>query len=395
MKRAYDPLATVQAAGPPGTISFVYGLPDPATFPAEELRLALEEVLREKPSLALQYAPEQGYGPLIDFLAARTRTTQGVSIGRPQIMLTGGVAQALDHVCTILARTGDIVLVEAPTYHESLKVFRNHGLIPRQIPIDHDGIDVDRLSAALGRLKPGRRRIAFIYLIPSFQNPSGVTLSLDRRKAILDICEKNNLLLVEDDVYSDLSYEGKEHPSLAALDRNGLVLHLRSFSKLIAPGLRLGWMVAPPEYIDLFIRSGLRAMGGGANPLIANALASFCEKGLLEPHVESLRAHYRAKRDVMLRSLSETMPPGVSWAEPRGGFFIWLKLPPPLQADDLLRKSKAAKVTFFAGNAFFAGRPTGQFIRLSFSFVPKERVDEGIGKIASLIGSSLSPRPSR
>ncbi len=395
MTSTYDPLASVQAAGPPGTISFVYGLPDPATFPAEELRLALEEVLREKPSLALQYAPEQGYGPLIDFLAARNRPTQGMSVGRPQVMLTGGVAQALDHVCTMLARTGEIVLVEAPTYHESLKVFRDHGLIPRQVPIDNDGIDVDRLSAVLGKLKPGRRRIAFIYLIPSFQNPSGVTLSLDRRKAILDICEKNNLLIVEDDVYSDLIYEGEGHPSLAALDRNGRVLHLRSFSKLIAPGLRLGWMVAPPEYIDLFIRSGLRAMGGGANPLIANALARFCEKGLLEPHVESLRAHYRAKRDVMLQSLSETMPPGVIWTRPGGGFFIWLRLPPRLQADELLKISKAQKVTFFAGNAFFAGRPTGQFIRLSFSFVPKERVEEGIGKIASLIGSSLAPRPSR
>jgi DNA-binding transcriptional MocR family regulator len=394
MTRDYDPLATVQAAGPPGTISFVYGLPDPATFPAEELGLALEKVLKEKPSLALQYAPEQGYGPLIDFLAARIQKTEGLAVGRPQIMLTGGVAQALDHVCTMLTRRGEIVLVEAPTYHESLKTFRNHGLEPRQVPIDQDGLDVEVLSALLEKLKDGRRRIAFIYLIPSFQNPSGVTLSLDRRKAVLDICARNNLLLVEDDVYSDLVYEGERIPSLAALDRNGRVLHLGSFSKLIAPGLRLGWMVAPPEHIGLFVRSGLRAMGGGANPLIANTLAVFCEKGLLEPHVESLRVHYREKRDVMARSLRETMPPGVSWANPRGGFFIWLRLPAPLQADDLLKISKAAKVTFFAGNAFFAESPVGQFIRLSFSFVPRGRVEEGVAKIASLIRSSLAPRPS-
>jgi DNA-binding transcriptional MocR family regulator len=395
MPRAYDPLASVQAAGPPGTISFVYGLPDPVTFPAEELSLALTKVLREKPSLALQYGPEQGYGPLIDFLRAWTQETQGVRIARSRIMLTGGVAQALDHVCTMLARSGDIVLVEAPTYHESLKIFRNHGLVPRQIPIDEDGLDADRLSVVLSKFKRGPRRVAFLYLIPSFQNPSGVTLSLDRRKDVLNVCERNKLLLVEDDVYSDLIYDGERLPSLSALDRSGRVLHLRSFSKLIAPGLRLGWMVAPPKYIDLFIRSGVRAMGGGASPLIANVLAGFCEKGLFEPHIESLKVHYRAKRDVVLRGLGETMPPGVSWTRPGGGFFIWLKLPPPLQGDDLLRKSRAAKVTFFAGNAFFAGRPTGQFIRLSFSFVPKERVQEGIGRIGALIGSSLARRPSR
>lgn len=391
MINAYDPLASVQAAGPPGTISFVYGLPDPATFPSEELGLALEEVLREKASLALQYGPEQGYGPLIDLLRVRTRKTEGARIERPQIMLTGGVAQALDHICTMLARSGDLVLVEAPTYHESLKVFRNHGLEPRQVPIDEDGLDADRLSTVLEKLRHGRRRIAFLYLIPSFQNPSGVTLSLGRRKSVLDVCEKNNVLIVEDDVYSDLIYEGERLQSLSALDQYGRVLHLRSFSKLIAPGLRLGWMIAPPKYIDLFIRSGVRAMGGGANPLIANALAGFCQKGLLEPHVESLRVHYRAKRDIMLQSLREAMPPGVSWTKPGGGFFIWLRLPPPLQADELFKKAKAGKVMFFTGNAFFAGRPTGQFIRLSFSFVPKERVEEGIGKIAALIGSSPAP----
>jgi 2-aminoadipate transaminase len=267
--------------------------------------------------------------------------------------------------------------------------------MPRQIPIDEDGLDADRLSVVLAKLKHGPRRVAFLYLIPSFQNPSGVTLSLDRRKDILDVCEKRKLLLIEDDVYSDLIYDGEGLPPLSALDRSGRVLHLRSFSKLIAPGLRLGWMVAPPKYIDLFIRSGVRAMGGGANPLIANVLAGFCEKGLLEAHVESLKVHYRAKRDVMLRSLGEAMPPGVSWTKPGGGFFIWLRLPPPLQADDLLKKCRAARVTFFAGNAFFAGRPTAQFIRLSFSFVPKERVQEGIGIIAALIGPSLARRPSR
>jgi len=392
MTKAYDPLASVQAAGPPGTISFVYGLPDPVTFPADDLRLAFEKTFKEKASLALQYGPEQGYGPLIDYLREKMGRGESLKLERPQITLTSGAAQGLDHICTMLTRPGDPVIVEAPTYHESLKTFRDHGLHAAQIPIDEEGLIVGRLLPILEKLKKRGKRIGFLYLIPSFQNPSGITLSLQRRKAILDVCQAFDLPVVEDDVYCDLIYEGKPLPSLFSLDKKGLVLRLGSFSKIMAPGLRLGWMLASPPLVDVFIQSGLRNMGGGANPLIAIALDFYCRNGLLEPHIKSLQDHYRAKRDIMLRSLEESMPGRVHWTKPSGGFFIWVELPPPLRAADLTAKAKEEKLMFFAGDAFFAESPAGQYLRLAFSYVQPEKIQKGIEKLSRLIKRELLSR---
>jgi 2-aminoadipate transaminase len=392
MTKTYDPLASVQAAGPPGTISFVYGLPDPVTFPADDLRRAFEKTLREKAALALQYGPEQGYGPLIDYLREKMGRDEGLKLERPQVTLTGGAAQALDHISTMLTRAGDTVFVEAPTYHESLKSLRDHSLRPVQIPIDEEGLIVERLIPFLEKSKKRKKRMGFLYLIPSFQNPSGITLSLRRRKSILEACQEFGLPIVEDDVYYDLIYEGKLLPSLFSLDNKGLVLRLGSFSKLMAPGLRLGWMTASRELIEVFVNNGLRNMGGGANPLVAIALDSYCRKGLLEPHIESLRSHYRAKRDIMLSSLEESMPGEVQWTRPSGGFFIWLKLPPPLRAADLEVKAKKEKLRFFAGDAFFAESPTGQYLRLAFSYVQPEKIQKGIKKLSRIIRKELSSR---
>ncbi len=392
MKKKYDPLASVQAAGPPGTISFVYGLPDPTTFPSADLAKAFQTVLKKSPSLALQYGPEQGYGPLIDYLRERIRRVEGRVLSRPEIMLTGGASQALDQLSALIGRPGDTVLVEAPTYHEALRIFRNHGLCPAQVPIDQDGILVEEIPPLLKKLERARKRIAFLYLIPSFQNPSGVVLSSKRRPALLKLCRAHDLLVIEDDVYHDLRYEGTTAPSLFTLDRKGLVLRLGSFSKIMAPGLRLGWITAPPRVISLLVGSGLRCMGGGANPLVANALSWYCQKGLLEPHVESLISRYKKRRDLMLRSLKESMPPAVRWTEPSGGFFVWLELPRPLRADDLVIKAKPHGLMFLSGDDFFAEAPTGQFLRLAFSYVEPAKIERGIQKLGRLIRQELGQK---
>jgi DNA-binding transcriptional MocR family regulator len=385
----YDPLAAVQAAGPPGTISFVYGLPDPATFPVEELRRAADLVLCERAELALQYGPEQGYGPLIDYLREKTARQEGLTLERPQIMLSGGSAQALDHVCTMLTRPGDIVLVEAPTYHETIQLFRDHGLCPKQIPTDKDGLVVEHLVELLESLTQRGEQARLLYLIPSFQNPSGITLSANRRQPVLDLAERHNLLIVEDDVYRDLAYGEHVPPSLFALDNGRRVLRIGSFSKILAPGVRMGWLMGPPGLVKRLIDSGLRCMSGGVNPLMANILAVFCQHGLLAPHIDHLREVYRERRDAMLDALTTHMPQSVEWTRPGGGFFVWLTLPEPVRAAVVAAQAKEARLLVPVGDPFFAQAPTGQHLRLAFSYVTPTKIREGIETLGRVIRDGL------
>jgi 2-aminoadipate transaminase len=385
MTETYDPLASVQAAGPPGTISFTYGLPDPATFPADELRRAADEVLRSRAELALQYGPEQGYGPLIDLVRQRLHTEEGLALERKNIMLAGGSSQALDHLCTLFTRQGDIALVEAPTYHETLQLFRDHGLRPLQVPTDAGGLQVDALADRLEALARRGERARLLYIIPNYQNPSGITLAADRRPAVLDLTERFDLLLVEDDVYRDLAYGGDPPGSLYALDGGRRVLRIGSFSKILAPAVRMGWIMGPEGLIDRLIGSGLRCMGGGANPLVANILSIYCQQGHLEPHIEHLRRVYRERRDTMLQALAQAMPDGADWTTPGGGFFIWLRLPPPLRAVEVANAARESKLLIPVGDPFFAEAPTGQYLRLAFSYVTPADIELGIAKLAQVL----------
>jgi 2-aminoadipate transaminase len=382
---AYDPLASVQAAGPPGTISFIYGLPDPETFPGEELRHAADEVLRARPELALQYGPEQGYGPLIDYLRGKMADEENLTVERPRIMLSGGSAQAIDHVCTLFTRPGDIVLVEAPTYHETIQLFRDHGLQPLQIATDEDGLVVEALAERLQRLAGEGRRARLLYVIPNFQNPSGITLADGRRRALLEVAGRYDLLVVEDDVYRDLAYEGAVPPSLFTLDGDQRVLRIGSFSKILAPAVRMGWLMGPVGLIQRVIGSGLRCMGGGANPLVANILATYCQQGMLEGHIGHLREVYSERRDAMLAALAAHMPDGVIWTRPRGGFFVWLSLPEPLRAAEVATRARTVKLLIPVGDPFFAEKPTGQHLRLAFSYVTPEKIEEGIQILAQVL----------
>jgi 2-aminoadipate transaminase len=390
MNSDYDPLAAVQAAGPPGTISFIYGLPDPATFPVEGLRHAAERVLVERPEVALQYGPEQGYGPLIDCVRERILREEGLALERPQMMLTGGSAQALDHLCTLFSRPSDLVLVEAPTYHETLQLFRDHGLIPIQVETDHEGLRIEAMANRLETLARSGRRARMIYTIPNFQNPSGITLTADRRPHLLQLAKRYDLLVVEDDVYRDLAYDESVPPSLYELDESEQrVLRIGSFSKILAPAVRMGWLIGPPSLIGRLIGSGLRCMGGGANPLMANILADFCRQGLLDQHIVHLREIYRERRDAMLGALDAFMPDRVDWTKPAGGFFVWLHLPHPLKAADVVARAKEESLLIPSGNPFFAERPAGQFLRLAYSYVTPQKIERGVETLGHLLTKAL------
>lgn len=381
----YDPLASVQAAGPPGTVSFVYGLPDPETFPVKELRQAIDQVLLARPALALQYGPEQGYGPLIDYLRSKVEHEEGLALPRSQVALTGGSAQALDHLCTLFTKPGDKILVEAPTYHESLQLFRDHGLRPVQVATDDGGMRIDALVRSLKALAQRGDEARFLYSIPNYQNPSGVSLAADRLEPILQLATKHDLMIIEDDVYRDLAYNGEDPTSLFGLDGGSRVVRLGSFSKILAPGLRFGWLVGSATKVDRLIASGLRCMGGGANPLMANALAEYCQSGLLEPHIEELRQVYRQRRDVTLRALEAHMPDSVRWTQPSGGVFTWLTLAEPLRGVDVARRARDAGIMVLAGDPFFAQQSTGQHLRLAYSYVALARIEGGIKKLGQVI----------
>ena len=382
---SYDPLASVQAAGPPGVISFVIGLPDPATFPAENLREMAHEVLTQRPSLALQYGPEQGYGPLIDYVRQKLKRDEGLTVGREQVMTTAGCSPAIDLMCTLFTQPGDVVLVEAPTYHGTLGLFRDHGLRPVQVTTDAYGLVVEALEQCLRDLAAAGSRPRLLYTIPNFQNPTGITMAAERRQAVAKLAAEYDALILEDDVYRDLAYEGETPPALYALDGCGHVVRIGSFSKILAPGLRLGWAIAPPALIQRVVHSGLLDMGGGANPFVANVVAAYCAHGLLEPHIARVREVYRERRDIMLDALARYMPAEAAWRKTAGGFFIWLTLPPGLRTRQAVEQAARHGVAVLAGDPCFAERATGQHLRLAFSYVPLEKIEQGIKVLGNVL----------
>jgi DNA-binding transcriptional MocR family regulator len=355
------------------------------------LTQAASRALGQRPELSLQYGPEQGYGPLIDFLRDKLAREESLELPRPQLMLTGGSAQALDHLCLLYTRPGDVALVEAPSYHQALQLLGDHGLKLVQVPMDEGGMQTAALAACLEALPPSPLRARLLYVIPSFQNPSGVTLAAERRQEVLDLAEQHNLLIIEDDAYRDLAYGVGLPPSLFALDNVGRrVVRIGSFSKILAPGLRMGWIMGSPNRIARMVDSGLRVIGGGANPLVANTLADYCQQGLLDPHIASLRQLYRERRDIMLAALEAHMPVGVRWTRPGGGFFVWLTLPEPLCAARVVEQAQRVGIMVLAGDPFFAQRPTGEHLRLAFSFVTLDKIQKGIEGLGEVLLTALN-----
>jgi len=371
--------------GPPGALSFHYGRPDPQAFPLTELLAAMESALRQHVPASLLYGPEQGPPLLLDVLRQRLQQEEGLQLTPEQLFITAGASQGLDLICRLWARPGDAVLVEAPTYHEAIFLLRDYPVQLVNVPLDDEGLVTEALGDTLARLRAEGTGVAFLYTIPSFQNPSGVTMSGARRQALAELARAEKLLIVEDDVYRDLCYEGTLPPSLFELAQGRGVLRLGSFSKILAPGLRLGWVLAEPDAAARLAGSGLRRSAGGANPFMAYAVAEFCRAGHLEPHVAGLLPLYRSRRDAMLEALDAAMPSGVTWTRPRGGFFVWLTLPEPLTAGEVLASVRPRGITFPIGEAFFATGGGEHSIRLAFSYVSPDAFPRGMDILGQAI----------
>jgi 2-aminoadipate transaminase len=350
-------------------ISFAGGLPSPEFFPADVLQRLSDEVLKHHGAKLLQWCPIEGYPPLRSWIAER------MACPAEQVMVLSGSTQGIHLLAQALIDPGDVVLIEAPTYSGAIRAFRGAGARLVSIPSDTaEGIDLDRLRAALRHLRP-----KLLYVIPTFHNPTGGCLSLAKRHELLDLAASHGLPVVEDDPYSALRFEGPPHPSLFSLDRNGIVLHLSTFSKSIFPGLRIGWLVAPEALLPRL--TGLRnVIDLFTNSLAQGGLYEFCKRGLFDAHLQKVRAAYCERRDAMAFALKRYCPE-ISFDVPEGGLFIWGKLPDSMDSRHLLREAIELKVGFVNGSLFYVDNDGGEQLRLSYACHPPDIITDGIRRL--------------
>jgi 2-aminoadipate transaminase len=367
----------------PDTISFAGGLPAPEVFPLNEFREACNCVLEHFGPQSLQYSTTEGYRPLREMIARHTGR-YSVEVTPDNILITSGSQQALDFIGRLFINRGDYIVVESPTYLGALQAWNAYGAQYIPVRADENGMIVDELEEAL-RIGP-----KFIYVLPNFQNPSGSTLSLERRRQLVELADKYGVPIVEDDPYGQLRYEGDHIPSVVSLDSeyrgpnggyySGNVIYLSTFSKLLAPGLRLAWVIAPEKVIRKLVMAKQAAdlHTSSFNQYVAYEVG---KGGFLDEHVKTIRAIYKERRDVMFEMMEEMFPPEVTWSRPQGGMFLWGILPAEMDAAEVLKIAIERKVAFVPGEAF---HPTGggkNTMRLNFSYSNPETIREGITRM--------------
>jgi 2-aminoadipate transaminase len=374
-------------------ISFAFGLPDPGSFPNDELRAVNEAVLANQSMTALQYGNPHGEPRLRAYLADRLNEREGLSLSSDQIAITSGSLQAIALLTELLVDPGDTILLEGPTFLGAARIFRLHGAQFEELPIDNQGLVISELERCLERLKAQGVRPKFLYTMPTFHNPAGVTMPLDRRLELLKVARQWSLLIIEDDAYGDLRFEGSELPSLLALDGtgpgeaegDGLVVRLGTFSKTLAAGLRLGWAAGPRGVVQSL---AVVKTDGGTSPYAAHLAAEWATSGKLEPHVQKLRRIYGGRRDAMLASLERHCAPYCSWTSPQGGFFVWVELNDSLDPELLRETAEELGVVYLPGSRCFASGTGDRFLRLAFSLQTPERIEEGIGRLGQAMKRS-------
>jgi 2-aminoadipate transaminase len=365
--------------------SFAGGLPSPATFPVGQLRAAFDAELAEQANAALQYSTTEGDPGLRQWLAA-VETARGTPTDPDQVLITGGSQQGLDLVAKALIDPGARVLVEAPTYLGALQAFAQYAPSIEDVAADDQGLDPDALDAAL-RTPAVAGRPRFLYLLPNFQNPTGRTLSAPRRTKIADLARRHDLWLVEDDPYGDLWYDAPPPAPLrdAAPERT---IRLGSFSKIIAPGLRLGYVIAPRAMIDALVRLK-QASDLHTATLTQRVVLRLVAGGLLQQHLPAVRARYRDHCAAMLAALAASFPAAARWTRPAGGMFVWVELPQAIDAAAMLAQAVAAGVAYVPGAAFYATQPRVNTLRLSFVTVAPAQIHDGIARLGRVVHAAL------
>jgi 2-aminoadipate transaminase len=371
----------------PYTVALRLGHPDPTTLLTPELRDAMYQVIGAPlAAAALQYGAEPGVQRLREVLVEKINREQRLAVRLENLMIVAGSTHAVDLLARLYGRPGGVVLVESPTYADALHVFQDHQLEVRPIAMDEEGLIPSALEQQVAQLQARGKTPAFLYTIPTFHNPTGRTLPEARRVEILHIARRAGFLIVEDDVYRDLSFEGDVPSSFFALAQDRQVVSVGSFSKTLAPGLRLGWLLSSEEIVQRCVDCGTTQMGGGANPFVAHMVAAYCSSGAWEQHIQRLQSLYKMRCDRALAALSQYMPAGVTWTHPAGGFFVWLTLPQPVLAREVKRLALQQGVDVAAGEGFFAYPDEGaHHLRLTYSCASPEDIERGIRVLARVI----------
>ncbi len=382
----------VMAVRVPDMISFAPGYPDPAMFAWQEFREIAADLLSGRDGAVLQYGPTRGYPPLLDALV-EVVAARGIRADSAQLLIPTGSQQGLDLVGRVLLNPGDVVLVELPTYTGAIAAFRNTQATMVGVRQEADGVDLADLEAVLKRERQAGRRVKFLYVVPNFQNPTGLLIGQEKRRKLVEWAARSDVLIVEDDPYGSLYFDdaatAADAQPMKAYDESGRVIYLSSFSKTLAPGFRVAWMVAPPSLIGRFdvAKQAEDLLTGGMDQRMVYEAVT---RGVLEKQVPRLRAHYQNKRTVMERALKATLGDLISWPEPRGGFFLWATLPRQIDADALLPKAIEQKVIYVAGSAFFVDGSGHNLMRLSFSLPTVERIDEGVKRLSACVKEAFA-----
>jgi 2-aminoadipate transaminase len=367
----------------PEVISLAGGLPDTSTFPPDTFAAVAQRIATESCAKALQYGPTEGLDETKDCIA-EVMAAEGMRVDHEDMLVTTGGQQVLDLVAKTLIDPGDVIVAEGPTYPGAVPVFTAYQADVVQIDMDADGMRVDLLEEALDRLDREGRRPKFVYTVPSFQNPAGVTLSQPRRRRLVEVAHERELLVLEDNPYGLLRYEGDPPPPLLSIDGGIYVMYLGTFSKILSPGIRLGWVVAPPPVLEK-INLGKQATDLCTSTLSQLMVQAYFAEGNWRDYVDSLTEIYRARRDTMLDALADHFPPQAEWTRPSGGLFIWATLPDFIDTTDLLARALQENVAFVPGEAAFLDGRGRASMRLNFSGSGEDAIREGIRRIGEVV----------
>lgn len=370
----------------PGIISFAGGLPYPGLFPTEVMKDVLSTILEREGDLALQYGPTEGDSRLIDFLVKWMRKDEGAEIDKENILIVSGAQQALDLISKVFINPEDPIIIGLPSYIGALQAFRSIRAKMIGVPVGKQGMDVDKVEEILKEYGKKGEKIKFIYVVPDFQNPSGVTMTLERREKLLELCYEYGTIVIEDSPYRELRFEGESIPMLGAMDKRGYAFSLHTFSKILFPGTRIGWIIANKAIMDKLVMAK-QPTDLCSSPFAQSVIYEFCRRGLLKPHISKIVKVYRKKRDLMLEALEKYMPneAGINWTHPHGGLFLWVSLPEHLDTEELFPKAVEKKVAYVMGSAFHFDRSGKNTMRLNFSFPSEEQIEEGIKRLADLV----------
>jgi 2-aminoadipate transaminase len=373
----------------PGFISLAGGLPNPQAFPIDVIHECIEKVFKTNIQNALQYGTTEGLPLLRNVIAQRMRDKKGIDCELHDILITGGAQQALSFVAFNLLDPGDTYITSAPTYLGALQAFHAYQGNCECIPMNDEGIDIESLRRNLKRLHRTGITPKFLYAVATFQNPSGESISLEHRKELIEIASEYDFLIIEDDPYGELVFEGESIPSIKSLDTKGRVIYIGTFSKVLAPGFRLAWVIASEEVINKFALTK-QSSDLCSNMFVQYIAYEYIKGGYLDIQIQHIKQLYRHKRDVMIKALEEYFPKGAKWTAPGGGMFLWVTLPKNVNTRLMFKRAVAKKVAYVVGDAFYPDSSNYNSMRLNFSYSEDDVMVEGIKRLADVIKEEMA-----